>query len=451
MTLRTLLHKRTLSIVAALLFVAGGCQKQSASDPSSSSQTSRAQIESEGELGPLRRLALLPVTDGRPVDALITRLQEQIRRIPDKTDPWIELGRAWIRKARENSEPGYYLQADACASVVLAHETENAAALNLRGLVLLNSHRFAEAEALARRIVVKRDFDPMGWGTLSDALLEQGRIEEAEAAVKKMIEQKPSLPSYSRASYLAFLRGSSAAAKELIRLAIDAAPNSRGNAEPRAFALVQAAQMFFLEGDYSGADAGFVLALQAMPDYPPALVGRGQVALSEGRYAEAEQLLLRAYQLSPLAETAWHLGDARTMQRKDQDAASAYADLLRIGRRTDPRTVALFLAIENRDLQQAQELIDRERSGRNDLYTQDVYAVVLSRRGHHTEAQRSIDGILAVGVRDPRFLYHGAIIHHAAGNKARAHALLQQLLKQSPHFDVIAEPIAQRLALELAS
>jgi predicted Zn-dependent protease len=111
----------------------------------------------------------------------------------------------------------------------------------------------------------------------------------------------------------------------------------------------------------------------------------------------------------------------------------------------------LFLARENRDLQQAQELIDRERAGRNDLYTQDVHAVVLSRRGQHPEAQRIIDGVLAVGVRDPRLLFHGAIIHHAAGNKARAQALLQQLLKQSPHFDVIAEPIAQRLALELAS
>ena len=51
----------------------------------------------------------------------------------------------------------------------------------LRGHVLHNPHQFKEAESLARRLITERGawFDH---GLLGDALMEQGKLDEAEQA-----------------------------------------------------------------------------------------------------------------------------------------------------------------------------------------------------------------------------------------------------------------------------
>lgn len=396
-----------------------------------------------------RRLALLPARDATPADAAITAMQERVRNNPEKLEHLITLGQAWVRKAREAADPGYYKNADACAALALRMQPDSPLGLNLRALVLLNDHRFAEAQAVAEGILARSGFNPMALGTLSDALLEQGRIDAAEEAAQKMLAQKPGLPSYSRASYLYFLRGNGTAAKQAIRLAIDSAPTARADAEPRAWAIVQAAQLFLLEGDYEGADAGFAMALRDFADYPPALVGRAQVALAQERYRDAVPLLEAAYRRSPLAETAWLLGDARRKAGDAEGAAAAYRELVQKGRRTDPRTVALYLATESRELDEATALIERERHGRNDLYTQDVHALVLLRSGRAAEARAAIDAVLKVGVRDPRILHHAALIHAATDDKDGARRLAAEALRISPRFDVSGADSARALLASL--
>ena len=46
--------------------------------------------------------------------------------------------------------------------------------------------------------------------------------------------------------------------------------------ESEAWTFVQAGLLFWNEGDYDGADAVFAEALKWVPDYPPALSGRGK-------------------------------------------------------------------------------------------------------------------------------------------------------------------------------
>ena len=72
--------------------------------------------------------------------------------------------------------------------------------------------------------------------------------------------------------------------------------------------------LFWHRGDYDGADAGFNLALASMAEYPPALVGKARVRLAAGgRRLARPRWLERAYAKSPLAETAWLLGDAHAL------------------------------------------------------------------------------------------------------------------------------------------
>jgi tetratricopeptide (TPR) repeat protein len=312
--------------------------------------------------------------------------------------------------------------------------------------VLINEHKFREAHDLAGQILARDPDDVMALGTLSDALLEMGRFDEATKAAQKMLDLKPNLPSYSRASYIRWLRNDVEGAKTTIRQAIDARdPN---DPEPGAWALVQAAMIFWHLGDYDGADAGFEKARSLRSEYPPALVGSGRVALAKGDAARAAELFARAYAASPLVETAWLLGDAKAAAGDAAGAAEAYAKVVKTGRQTDARTLAQFYATKDRDHEEALKLAEEELKVRADIYTQDAYAWALYRAGKIAEARAAIDKVTALGTKDARLLYHAGAIRMAsgaAGERAAGEKLVREALKLNPKFDVTGAAEAEKL------
>lgn len=207
-----------------------------------------------------KTLALQSSTGGSLVDRQIAQRQAILQKTPEVVSEWLILGRLWVRKARESTDPGYYLNANACADIALSIEPGSRPARDLRALVLLNDHEFEAARALAQSIVDADAEDPSAWGNLSDALLELGRFEEAARAVQTMIDLKPNLPSYSRASWIRWLQGDDKGALQIAQQAIDAGRDPR-DPEPLAWVTVQAAMIFLHAGDVEGAEAGFERAL----------------------------------------------------------------------------------------------------------------------------------------------------------------------------------------------
>lgn len=390
-------------------------------------------------------LALAPVEGQSPVDLEITKLQRGLRAGPGDASAWVKLGRAWVRKARESTDPGFYLDADACAKLALEQQPSFVPALDLRALVMLNDHRFEDARALAQKIVDAHPEDPMGYGSLSDALLELGRYDEASAAVQKMVDLKPNLASYSRASYLDWLRGDVDGALESSRLAIDSG-GDRMDPEPRAWQLVQAATIFWAKGDWAGADAGFDLAMgKGMGDYAPALVGKARVALARGDGKRAAELLDRAWSHSPLVHTAWLLGDARAMAGDAEGAAKAYALVEKEGARTDRRTLSLYYSTKNVEPAKALALAEEERKVRGGVYTDDAYAWALHRSGREAEARAAIDRATALGTPDAMLLFHAGAIRIAQHDVAGGKKLIARALALDPKFDVTGAEEARKL------
>lgn len=375
-----------------------------------------AEAPTEAPVERARRLALAPTKDGTPVDLLIEQSQKAIEKNPKKVDWWIVLGRAWVRKARESSDPGYYLNATAAVDVALDLSPDNTAALDVKGLALLSDHRFEEARELAQRTVAKNPEDPTAFGTLSDALLELGRYEEATRAAQSMMDLKPNLPSYSRAAHLAWLHGDVAGAKESLRLALDSGKDQRDK-EPYAWVLAQAAQLFLAQGDLEGAEAGFDRALEWLPGFAPANVGKGRVALARHQSARAAELFERAHTTSPLVETAWLLGDAREAAGDAAGAEKARDFVRKEGRRTDPRTLAAFFAEKNEAPADALSLADAEMKVRPDMVTEDVRAWALYRLGRVQDAYNAITHARRLGTKDPRMLMHEGAIRLAMSDK----------------------------------
>jgi tetratricopeptide (TPR) repeat protein len=432
----------------ALLFIGSLVACSEKPKPAPAPTKVEAAVDPDASLSTNQKLALSKLAGIGGADNDVTAAQRSVRDNMQKDDAWITLGRAWIRKARESNDPGFYLNADACASVVLEREPSNPLALNLRGLVHLNDHRFEEARDVAQKILAKRADDPMAWGTLSDALLEMGRYDEAIDATQKMIDLKPNLPSYSRASHLQWMRGDVGHAKQTVRNALDAGRAAKRDPEPGAWVLVQAAMIFWHEGDYEGADAGFDKALERIGEYPPALVGKGRVAMANGDAKRAADYLTRAYKTSPLPETAWLLGDAKRAAGDEEGAAQAYASVERDGRRTDPRTLSLFLSTKNQNAEDAVALAREEHAKRKDVYTEDALAWALFRAGRLDEAKASIARARRLGTPDARLVFHEGAIKIATGDVAKGRELVSRALKMNRAFDATAAKEAEQLLAE---
>ena len=389
-------------------------------------------------------LALLPPTGQLAVDKNIVKLQEFVARQPEKADGWLALGSAWIRKARDDAKPSLYANANACTDIALRLQPENRLASELKGLVLMNDHRFEEARKLMQSLVEASPDHPVAWGTLSDAQLELGRSKEAVESAQRMMDLKPNLPSYSRAAHLQWLHGDLAGAKQSLRYAVDAGQDGKDK-EPKAWVLVQAAMMFWNEGDYDGAMAGFDSALKDLPDFPPALVGKARVLLGQGDARQAAPLLATAYKANPLVETGWLLGDAREAAGDLAGAAQARAEIEKRGKLADPRTLSLYYTAHDREPDLALQLAQEEIKSRDDQYTEDALAWALYRKGRLDDALVATDKTAALGTRDARLWFHQGAIHLAKGDAAKGRALLTAALKLNPHFDVQGEAEARRL------
>ena len=390
-----------------------------------------------------RALALQKPSGSSTVDKEIEILVRRIEKTPEPIEPWILLGRAWVRKARYEADPGYYLNAGAVADLVLGREPKNRAARNLRAAVLLESHAFVEAKDLADQILADDADDLLALGTKADAALELGDFDEAVASAQRLMDLKPSLPAYGRAGLLRWLQGDPAAAKKNYRAAMDA--SDPRDPEPLAWVLVEAAKVFWYEGDVDGADKGFDRALSAVAEYPPALVGKARVALAKGDAKRAAELAARAFAKSPLCETAWLLGDTRKAAGDEKGAEEAYKRVAAIGHATDKRTLAAFLAAKNKDADEALTLLREEMKVRKGIHTTDVLAWALYRKGDFAAARKESDAARAHGTREPVLLFHAGAIRIAQGEKKEGEKLVREALAMNPHFEPNAVAEAHKL------
>lgn len=356
---------------------------------------------------------LAPQPGEGSLDREIARLQEKIRKVQDRSS-WLErLGWTFVAKARQSFDPGYYKLAEQCALCISSREPANEEALLLRGHVLHNLHRFKAAEALSRELVAKRAL-PADYGLLGDALMEQGRLDEAASAYQAMLDAKPSLHSYARAAHLRWLRGDLIGAIEAMQMAVAAA--SPLDADSAAWVNTRLAFYQFQAGNKNAARQTIERALSYQQGYAPALLLRGRIELSEGETAEAIASLQRATQLNPLPEYRWTLLEALRQGGRDREAAGVEQSLKRTGAAEDPRTFALYLSTHGQSAETAVQLATNELKERADVSTHDAVAWSLAASGRVNEALPQLEQALAEGTHDARLFFHAAVIYDKAGH-----------------------------------
>ena len=364
----------------------------------------------------LNRACQVAVAADAGNDANITKLQRDVREQRAAAQAAEQLGYRYVAKARLSTDAGFYTIAEQAAACVESMSPGDPAALLLRGHVLHQMHRFAEAEAIARRLVTLREF-VLDYGLLGDVLMEQGRLTEAATAYQKMIDLKPFYQSYTRAAHLRWLKGDLDGAIELMHAAIRAvSPRDR---ESVAWAYSRAAILELQRGRFDDATRMVDAALQYLPNYAAALLAKGRIQLAQHRERDAIATLERAAQLNPLPEYRWALADALRAAARESEAVAVEHQLVASGAE-DPRTLSLYLSTRREHHDKALTLARQELQKRGDVFTLDALAWALVSAGEVTEASAVMQRALAEGTQDARLFLHASVIAKASGRSADA-------------------------------
>jgi tetratricopeptide (TPR) repeat protein len=357
------------------------------------------------------RACLVTIAARSGDDSDIASLQEDLREQRAPARAAEQLGYRFISKARLTNDAGFYTVAEQAAACLTSMQPSDPAALLLRGHVLHQKHRFREAEAIARQLVTMREF-VLDFGLLGDALMEQGRLQEAADAYQKMMDLKPFYQSYVRAAHLRWLKGDLNGAIDMMTAAVKAA--SPRDPESVAWAYTRLATYQLQRGQFGEVERMIASSLQFVPDYAAALLVRGRLQLAQNKPAEAIASLKEAARLNPLPEYNWTLADAlRSLNRTDEAIA---VEQMVVADSGDPRTVSLYLSTRHTDLETAVDLARAELQKRGDVFTLDALAWALARAGHVDEASTFMARALAEGTQDGRLFLHAAAIAAAGGH-----------------------------------
>lgn len=387
--------------------------------------------------------------DGRatPADRQIRASQGVIERAPKLPKGYNLLAAAYMQKARETSDFGFYARAEAALKRSFEVAPNNQEALRLQAYLLLAFHRFGEALEVSRRAVQLNPRDYEAYGALTDSLVELGYYEEARKTVQMMLDLRPYTASYARASYLRSLYGDTEGAIEAMQLAADSA--NPGDPESIAWCRVHLGDELMNAGRLKEAEHQYDWALFSFPDYPLALSAKARARLANGDTEAAVDFYKRAQERVPLPDTAIALGDLYTKLGRTEEAKRQY-ELVEFIERTSAaadtysRQLAIFYADHETKLDEALSIAQRERAARSDIYTCDALAWCLYKKGQFAEAKKAIDEALRLGTRDARINFHAGMIYRALGERRDATKHLQLALEINPSFDVLQADVAKQ-------
>lgn len=377
----------------------------------------RAQGESLQSARLAEAMVLAPQGGAEREDAEIFRWQERARGADVKADVFERLGWAFVAKARRTLDAGYYKLAEKTADAMDARFGVSVESRLLRGHVMHNLHRFADAETLARQLVAERG-SANDLALLSDAAMEQGKLADAIEALQRLVNLHPGIEAYSRIAHVRWLKGDLPGGLEMMEAALRA--GSPHDAETQAWTLSRLSFYQLQAGDAPRALIVAEAAIKQATNYPPALLARGRALLALGKNEDAVAVLRHAAELNPLPEYHWWLADGLRAAGETGEAAKIETLLVDRGEAGDPRTLALFLATRGRSRAAAVRLARDEMASRADVFSYDAFAWALAANGDLDAADAAMQRALAERTQDARLFLHAGEIARKRGRFGEA-------------------------------
>lgn len=375
----------------------------------------------------------------------ITAAQRRLVDFPEDIETWAELGASYVEQARITADPSYYPRAEGALMKSLELQEENNF-LAMTGMGALSNarHEFVEATDWARKSL---DINPAGstaWGVLADALHQLGEYEEATAAIQKMLDLKPGIPSFTRASYDFEIHGRLDDAQAALELARDGATAT----SDIAFIQTYLGALAFSQGDLDGAEEYYVGGLERVPNEPTLLIGQARVAAARGEQEDALAGYERVVAARPLPEYLVEYGEYLESLGRTDEAEEQFAlfevtqQLFEANGVRDSLTEALLQANLGEPAS-AVEAAEAERALRENVDSADAMAWALHSAGRDAEALPYAEEATSIGGINASFLYHRGVIQAALGQDDAARESLTAALDANPYFSPLYAPQAK--------
>jgi tetratricopeptide (TPR) repeat protein len=379
-------------------------------------------------------------------DRNISAAQGAIEKLPADPRGYNMLSVAFMQKARETGDFSFNARAEESLKHSFRVAPDNYEGIKLQAALLLNFHRFSEALETAKRAQAMNPRDHSVYGAMVDALVELGDYQGAVDAAQTMVDLRPDTASYSRISYLRSLHGDTKGAIEMMKMAAGSA--SPANPESIAWCRVHLGDELMNDGQLKEAEREYDYALYSFPDYHLALAAKARARYAAGDTDNAIIFYKRAVERVPLPEYIAPLGDlyaklGRADEAKEQYDLVEFVEKMGADGGTYSLQLALFWADHDVRLDEALAAAERERAARNDIYTSDVLAWCLYKKGRFEEAKTAIDQALRLGTRDSRLLYHAGMIALSTGDNQKGADYLKQALAINPSFDILQAEVAK--------
>lgn len=342
----------------------------------------------------------------------VAALQNRLQRVPGDHSGWAQLGGSYVELARVTADPAYYAKAQGALDRSLQLKPSgNGAAMLGMGALANARHDFTAARDWATQALALQPDTAEVYGVLADALTQLGDDKGAGDAIQRMLDLKPSVAAFTRASYHFELHGQHAEARAALERALEAT----GAPDDVAFSRYHLGELYFSDGDLDKATASYNEGLRASPDDPALTQGRAKVAAARGKIDEALAGYQKVVERAPLPQYLAEYAKLLASAGRQADADRQYAviaqqqRLLEAQGASDDLTASL-IAADRGDKAEALRRAEAEWARRQSVFVADAMAWALHVNGRDAEAFPYADKAVALGWRNPDVVQHRAAI-----------------------------------------
>ena len=411
---------------------------QLACQPSTKENTS--QTVNSYDMPPLfeRRGELASAVEWQNTRVKVEELKQKIRKDPSLAKPRLQLAVIYLSEARITGEHPYYYPAIlTILDGVLAIDPKNFEATTFKASVKMSQHQFAEARTLAEAAKQINPDNAYVYGVLVDANVELGNYEEAVAMSDKMQGLKPSLESYSRASYLREIYGDYPGSIAAMKLAVQAGlPGS----EPQCWSLNTLGHLYETTGQLAQAEQQYQSILSMRPSYAFALRGQAQVLKARKEYPQALAVLEKAAKIMPEFSFHEEMAQIYALQGDAEKAKTKYAEVVKMldedarsGHAVDLELCKLYTQTGKLDSAAVYGLREYQKRPKN-IDVNHALAWVYFNQKNFQKAQQHIQTAMRTGSKDPELLHRAGAIELALGNAGQGNKLMAAARKTNPKF-----------------
>ncbi len=385
------------------------------------------------------------------VTALVADREKWVAAHPDDEASWAVLGSAYLEQARRTADPGLYPKAERALKRSLEErpaEKGNFDAMTGMGALANARHDFATGKKWGELVRAQSPKRWTAYPVLVDAYTGLGDYKGAQAAMELLLELRPGLTAYVRASQVYRDRGWR---EDAVMAMEEAAASAKAPAE-KAYTLFRLGELAWERGDAREALRQYEGALRTDPAQAEGRAGRARALAALGRAGEALRDYRMALGRTPVPQLARELGELLESLGREQEARAQYDALAALAVRggaqgVDEAVVLGLYEADHGDPAAAVRRLSQEWTRHKSVQVADALGWALYKSGEYTEALEYAKKAMEPGLRSAEFAYHRAMIERVLGDEAGARRHLEEALRTNPYFSPLRGPLAKE-ALE---